>query len=212
MKYDDKQTFSGRFTDSIRDKFNEVDAKFPNITTTQLVEQIILELDEAQHAAVSEPDTNLLAEIQDLQSKIAEKDKIIAELQSVDNSEYEQVIDDLRKVNEDLSTENESLKDENQQLVNERNELSKKLMQIDILKTNPEKGVYTVALPPMADELMQVTVNRLREKLKSTDLTAEKLLIDLFVKYTAKRPADFAYPFVISKDEFNVILAKHKKN
>lgn len=211
MKYDDKQTFSGRFTDRIRDKFNEVDAKFPNLTTTQLVEQIILELDEAQNAEVAEPDTNLLAEIQDLQAKIAEKDKVIAELQSVDNSEYEQVIDDLRTVNEDLSTENESLKDENQQLVNERNELSKKLMQIDILKTNPEKGVYTVQLGNVANEMMELTVSRLKKKLNVENITPEKILVDLFVKYTKERPCDFAYPLVISKDEFNVILAKHKK-
>lgn len=211
MKYDDKQTFSGRFTDRIRDKFNEVDAKFPNLTTTQLVEQIILELDEAQHAAVAEPDTNLLAEIQDLQAKIAEKDKIIAELQSVDNSEYEQVIDDLRTVNEDLSSENTSLKDENQQLVNERNELSKKLMQVDILKQNPEKGVYTVQLGNVANEMMELTVSRLKKKLNVENITPEKILVDLFVKYTKERPCDFAYPLVISRTEAKMIIDKYRK-
>lgn len=71
------------------------------------------------------------------------------------------------------------------------------------------KGDCIVHLKPIARELMNATTALLSRKL-NTEVTPQQVLTDLFVKYTALRPADFAYPFVISKDEYQRIVSQFK--
>ncbi len=198
MKYDKKTTFSGRFTDKIRNKFNEIDPdEESSKTTVQVIEEII---DDCDHMPV---DKSSLEEIEALRGKIdaieAERLAVNQELEGV-NSMYS----DLDKKYTDTVAECKKW----EQIAKET---TAKLQALELSNSNLEKGVYKVYLPPMADELIQVTVNRLREKFGVPDLTPAILLVDLFVKYTAKRPSDFAYPFVISKDEFRVIMSRYTK-
>ena len=148
----------------------------------------------------SEEQSKKIQELEDVVAHQNEELKKLRENVSTDNSE---VIAELEAKNEELIQE---LKEANQRA----NDNAQKLTAFQLASEQPKKGVYMVELPPMADELIQVTVNRLREKLNVPDLTPAALLRDLFVKYTAKRPSDFAYPFVISKDEFKVILSRYQ--
>ena len=206
MKHDSRKTYSGRFTDSVRAKFNEISEQFPDYTDSQIVEEIVNQCAANVHTDNSAVIAELQSKLEDLK---AERENLVS------------INGELSNKIEELTTECEQWK----QTANENGvgasakdaEVEKLQNEIAILKKQleasltPGKGQYVVNLEPMADELIQVTVNRLREKFAIPELTPSRLLADLFVKYTAKRPANFAYPFVISKDEFNVIMSKYSK-
>lgn len=193
--HDYRKTFSGRFSDKIAEKFNEITID-NDFTDSQVVEAII---DQAQQNANSEELENLrtmVDNLKPLEEQVAQLEATIADK----NAE----IKELQEKLEEIQTEADDWKQE-------AFESGRKLQGLQLAIDQPKKGSYVVQFPPMADELLQVTVNRLREKLGVPDLTPAQLLQDLFVKYTAKRPADFAYPFVIGKDEFKVIMSRYSK-
>lgn len=223
MKHDSRKTFSGRFTDSVRAKFNEVSEQFPDYTDSQIVEEIV-----KQCAANVQTDNS--AVIDNLQSELdnltAERDNLVAS-----NDELTAKIEELKAECEQWKqTANEngvgaSAKDAEVEKLQEENKVLKSNLaayehlqeenenlhkQIAVLQ-NPQKGSYTVHLGDVASEMMELTVNRLKDRLKTEDITPEKILVDLFVKYTKERPCDFAYPLVISKTESQMIIDRHRK-
>ena len=223
MKHDSRKTYSGRFTDSVRAKFNEVSEQFPDYTDSQIVEEIVNQC----AANVHTDNSAVIAELQnELEKLTAERDNLVA------NN------DELTAKNEKLTTECEqwkqtanengvgaSVKDAEVEKLQKENEVLKSNLaayehlqeenenlqnQIAVLK-NPQKGSYTVHLGDVASEMMELTVSRLKDRLKTEDITPEKILVDLFVKYTKERPCDFAYPLVISKVESQMIIDRHRK-
>lgn len=223
MKHDSRKTFSGRFTDSVRAKFNEVSEQFPDYTDSQIVEEIVKQC----AANVQTDNSAVIAELQNELKKItAERDNLVAS-----NGELTAKIEELTAECEQWKqTANEngvgaSAKDAEVEKLQEENEVLKSNLvayehlqeenenlqnQIAVLQ-NPQKGSYTVRLGDVASEMMELTVNRLKDRLKTEDITPEKILVDLFVKYTKERPCDFAYPLVISRTESQMIIDRHRK-
>jgi predicted RNase H-like nuclease (RuvC/YqgF family) len=219
MKHDERKQLSARFSDKIRNKFNEVSENYPELTDQQIIETIIDNCN-----SDTSVDSNLLAEYEQKISSLA------TQVQQLEDCANE--IEDLRAANESLhiqiAADNSSSTDYDEKIhklqlkldtaQKEANENARLLQQkqhdFDLLKkqsSEPVPGMYTVRLDDMADELMQITVNRLQDMYNDNTITAEKILTDLFVKYTAKRPSDFAYPLVIKSGEVQLIASKHRK-
>lgn len=220
MKHDERKQLSARFSDKIRNKFNEVSENYPELTDQQIIETIIDNCN-----SDTSVDSNLLAEYEQKISSLA------TQVQQLEDCANE--IEDLRAANESLhiqiaELQNSSTQDNDEAIYElqlkldtaqkEANENARLLQQkqhdFELLKkqsSEPVPGMYTVRLDDMADELMQITVNRLQEMYNDNTITAEKILTDLFVKYTAKRPSDFAYPLVIKSGEVQLIASKHRK-
>ncbi|MCQ2959567.1 MAG: hypothetical protein MJ198_05190 [Bacteroidales bacterium] len=193
MKYDKKTTFSGRFTDKIRNKFNEIDpAEESSKTTVQVIEEIIdsceqLEAQLANTDQSNEVYENLLAEHNRLKERITEE--------STANGEE---LEELRTVVDIKNAEIEALKESIAELQAELDHA-----------TNPAKDKIIVTLQEPAATFMELTASRLSAKFER-DVTPAEILTDLFVKYTIENPCDFAFPVVISNAEAKEIVKKFR--
>lgn len=215
MKHNTRITFTGRFTDEIRSVFNSISEQYPDYSDQQIVAEIIANsktgtenqslLDELEDLRTSKD--NLVIEINSLKETIDSKDAQISQLSEKDSTTdvnvYKEQIHLLTEQLEKLSQEKEAAE-------KRANHNAKLLQTADLSKHELKQGEYIVKLDSVADEMLQLTVKRLNEKLKTDSITPSLIFSDLFVKYTIERPCDFAYPPQIPKTEVKVIIDRHK--
>lgn len=213
MKHNERKTFGARFSDEIRAIFNEISEQYPDYNDQQIVTEII--------ARTKAPVLNddLQNEIEDLraanESLILEIEHHKEDLQKMNlrfkNAEIHNA--DVEALQEQLmliTQQNEELTKQLQDAEQRANHNAQLLQAADLTKHELQKGEYIVKLDDVANEMMQVTVNRLREKLNDPNISPAIIFADLFVKYTVERPCDFAYPPQIPKAEIKVIISKYR--
>lgn len=216
MKHNERKTFSARFTDEIREIFNEISDLYPEYNDQQIVTEIITrakapvpnydvqnEIEDLQ--AVND---NLLIEIEDLKHALQTKNVEIQELKSTvhETADVEALEEQLLIVTQNNEELTKQLSDAEQRA----NHNATLLEVADLSKHELQTGEYIVKLDDVANEMMQVMVNRLRKKMQDPSISPALIFSDLFVKYTVQRPCDFAYPPQISKDEVKVIISRYR--
>ncbi|HRS19077.1 MAG TPA: hypothetical protein P5243_06220 [Bacteroidales bacterium] len=211
-KHSNRTQLSARFTDKIREKFNEISEVNPEYTDGNIIEAIIDQtIGEGINVIAAQEKIEYLQTINDnltqqIDAQQQEIDALIAQANTAKDGELEseQLQAELFKKNGMIA----DLEAKLQEMTNIANENARLLQAHTLEKENPKAGTYVVELPPFADEIMQITCNRLREKLQ-VPVSPNTLLTDLFVKYTVEQPADFAFPTVLNKTEIKVLISKY---
>lgn len=209
-KHSNRTQLSARFTEKIRDKFNEISDVNPEFTDGNIIEAIIDQTTNNSIIAANEKIEDLQTINDNLTQQIeAQKQEIEALIAQANVSkdgdlETEHLQAELFKKNGMIT----DLEAKLQEMTSIANENARLLQAHTLEKQNPKKGTYIVELPPFADEIMQITCNRLQEKLQ-VPVQPNTLLTDLFVKYTVEQPADFAFPTVLNKTEIKILISKY---
>lgn len=203
-----KNQISIRLTPTIKEMYENVSANFPECgTDVQRIEKMCeLAADGGKLSTELKQELEKISAI--LENKEKENEALRLNLQQL----QAETQTDNSETLANLQAEIEQLKAELEQANANANENARIAQQLQMQAENSGKlsqNQVIVTFGDVANELMRVTCKRLTDKLKQ-NVTPDKLLIDLFVKYTKQRPSDFAFPFVISKDEFNVIVSRYK--
>lgn len=177
----DKKTISFVATEDI---YNRVKALFPDSIGRK--ENLIKLLDAFENSSIP-VDTTLVDE---LQAKL--KDNEASMLTLTENNQKSNVLlAEAQTQIETLEKEIESLKSNNDDF---------KMAVLEDKKKN-----YLVPKSKVIDALMELTVERLTEKLKQ-EITPAHIFTDMFLRYTIEKKARWFYPFVISDAEIKEIL------
>ena len=178
----DKKTISFVATEDV---YNRVKALFPDSIGRE--ENLIKLLDAFENSSIPVDTTlvdGLLAEL---------KDNEVSILTLTENNQKSNVLlAEAQTQIETLEKEIESLKSNNSDI--------KMAVLEDKIKKN-----YLVPKSKVIDALMDLTVERLAEKLKQ-EITPAHIFTDMFLRYTIEKKARWFYPFVISDTEIKEIL------
>ncbi len=166
------------------DVYNRVKALFPDSIGRE--ENLIKLLDAVENSSIP-VDTTLVDE---LQAKL--KDNEVSILTLTENNQKSNVLlAEAQTQIETLEKEIESLKSNNDDL------------KMAVLEDKTKN--YLVPKSKVIDALMELTVERLTEKLKQ-EITPAHIFTDMFLRYTIEKKARWFYPFVISDAEIKEIL------
>ncbi len=177
----DKKTISFVATEDV---YNRVKALFPDSIGRE--ENLIKLLDAVENSSIP-VDTTLVDE---LQAKL--KDNEVSILNLIENNQKSNVLlAEAQTQIETLEKEIESLKSNNDNF------------KMAVLEDKTKN--YLVPKSKVIDSLMELTVERLTEKLKQ-EITPAHIFTDMFLRYTIEKKARWFYPFVISDAEIKEIL------
>lgn len=177
----DKKTISFVATEDV---YNRVKALFPDSIGRE--ENLIKLLDALENSSTA-VDTTL---VEELQTKL--KDNEVSILTLIENNQKSNVLlAEAQTQIETLEKEIESLKSNNDDF------------KMAVLEDKTKN--YLVPKSKVIDEFMQLTVERLTEKLKQ-EITPAHIFTDMFLRYTIEKKARWFYPFVISDAEIKEIL------
>lgn len=177
----DKKTISFVATEDV---YNRVKALFPDSIGR---EENLIKLLNALENSSTAVDTTLVDE---LQTKL--KDNEVSILTLIENNQKSNVLlAEAQTQIETLEKEIESLKSNNDNL------------KMAVLEDKTKN--YLVPKSKVIDALMELTVERLTEKLKQ-EITPAHIFTDMFLRYTIEKKARWFYPFVISDAEIKEIL------
>ena len=187
MKHDSRKTYSGRFTDSVRAKFNEVSEQFPDYTDSQIVESICNECEAAgtgndELQKIMEERDSLILQVNELTSQLEEMKSNIDSAASVQ--------DEVESLKNQLSV----LSQEKESILTEKEALSTKIANIG------ENDVL-VSMNDRLKLLLDTTVERLNKKYNVDTITAGDLLKKMFIRYTVEQCIEWFYPFVLSDSD-----------
>ena len=150
-------------------------------------EENLLKLLDAFENSSNAVDTTLVDE---LQTKL--KDNEVSILTLIENNQKSNVLlAEAQTQIETLEKEIESLKSNNDNF------------KMTVLEDKTKN--YLVPKSKVIDAFMNLTVERLTEKLKQ-EITPAHIFTDMFLRYTIEKKARWFYPFVISDDEIKEIL------
>lgn len=177
----DKKTISFVATEDV---YNRVKTLFPDSIGRE--ENLIKLLDALENSSTA-VDTTLVDE---LQTKLNDSEIHNSNLQE-DNEKSNILLAQAQTQIETLEKEIESLKSNNDNF------------KMAVLEDKTKN--YLVPKSKVIDALMELTVERLTEKLKQ-EITPAHIFTDMFLRYTIEKKARWFYPFVISDAEIKEIL------
>ena len=207
MKHDSRKTFTGRFTDGIRKKFNEMSELNPDYTDSQIVEEIV-----KQCAANVQTDNS--AVIDNLQSELdnltAERDNLVAS-----NGELTAKIEKLTAECEQWKqTANEngvgaSAKDAEVENLQEENKVLKSnLAAYEQTKENVTGGIV---LQEATKKILERVAVKLSERYgKAIDVN--QIVNMCILRYNIERYTAWFHPFVIDDAEIEKLTGKSRRD
>lgn len=177
----DKKTISFVATEDV---YNRVKALFPDSIGRE--ENLIKLLDAVENSSTA-VDTTL---VEELQTKLNDYE--------IHNSNLQEDNEKSNILLAQAQTQIETLEKEIIRMQQSNNEFE--------TQVNADKNrYYFVPKSKVIDALMELTVQRLTEKLKQ-EITPAHIFTDMFLRYTIEKKARWFYPFVISDAEIKEIL------
>jgi len=218
MKHSNRKAFSGRFTPEIQKVFNTFSEE---LTDSAIVATLCENYEneggeneamQRQLQALQTENSNLLSKYADLQIVNEGLQKNCNDLQPV-NEKLQSDYIDLQHAYEELQRVNSNLQTEKTEIQRISNENAVQMQKMTLASENPEKGKYLVEFSNETNEIMSLTLERLRVKLNKPEISVNTLINDLLVKYlTHKLPSGISFPQIVKSSEIKLIMKKYQVN
>ena len=145
-------------------------------------------------ANLEEKNTQLQQEIDQLKEEKENFESRLSELQTEKDNRINELESELESAREQQSNVDEN---EYNRLVDDNERLQKRVAQLESAGAElPTWDRFRATLSPFPVNLLEKTAARLSVYYKR-DITPEEILLDMFLRYTIERNAEWFYPFVL---------------
>lgn len=187
--------------------YDRLKTHFPENTGSEANIIALLDALESEHAD-SEELNQLRAANQELTSKVATLEQIN---QSLNQSLHTQTgeLEERDKEIESLRQATGTLDEQNAQLAEIIKGHEQIIQQLEAKEVNWEQ--ISTTLQPFTVSLLNETAHRLSERFKR-EVSPMSILVDMFLRYTLERNAEWFYPFVLKESDIVSIARNHNEN